>query len=323
MKTYLKIMIISMMLVMLAACVQETSQIRTVNTSNEITGDVIEEISETKEKTNEETSQESVKESAQTDSVQTETNQKEPTKTETTKTETTKTESIQTNKNTVPEKINYAEVMEEITTPAQNRTKMYKFLELYLEKVNSYEFNYKGNKYYIKGQKIKIELENAKTAKDVTFGDVKRNLFYYDTVYLDRTAKTAEAYCEGHKSQINKQCAQLDLYDLRYPVNFIDYNVVLPEDWLLTYLDTEPDYVDENKYYIEGRKTTTAIFFQTPELELSFDAITGLLLRADTKSKDRLITRQDYEKIAHNLVKDVDVIHRSKSEIPSSEVFMR
>jgi hypothetical protein len=200
---------------------------------------------------------------------------------------------------------------------------MYKFLDIFAAKVNSYEFTYKGNKYYVKGTRYKIILKNPVTVKEVSFGDIKKNLFYYDTVYVDRSTKTAIAYCEGHSSQVNTQCSQLEIYDLAYPATFQDYDITLPEDWLFTYLDKEPSTWDENKYYIQSRASITVTFAGDPELELDFDPGSGLVMRADQKQGDRLVMRHDYEKLAINLAREKDVYHRSKSEIPSEETFYK
>ncbi|VVB80845.1 Uncharacterised protein [uncultured archaeon] len=213
-------------------------------------------------------------------------------------------------------------VKEETTSPAQTRTRMYKFFDAFA-KITGYDFIYKGDHYYSKGTKYKIILGAPNTATDVKFGDTEKHLFYYDTIYLDRNAKTAIAYCEGHTSQLNKQCAELALYDLAYPVPYNDYNILLPEDWLMENLDKEPSLVDANKYYINGRATIFVKINETPEIELSFDPGTGLVLRADEKKGEQLLARYNYEELSANAVRDVDVNHRSKSEIPSSETFYR
>ncbi len=224
-----------------------------------------------------------------------------------------------------PKEKTAAEVIaeEETVSPPKPRSKIYDFLDVFRKKVESYSFTYKRDSYSVRGKKFKIILSNAPTAKGVTFGEVEKNLFYYDTIYVDRAAKTAMAYCEGHTSLVNRQCADLELYDLALPVSFSDYNLLLPEDWLYNYLDKTPSEMDPNKYYIDGRVTSFVKFEGNPQVELNFDPGTGLVLRADQKEGTALIARNDYEKLATNRVRDVDVIHRSKSEIPSEEAFYR
>lgn len=223
----------------------------------------------------------------------------------------------------VTETLKEAEAMEETVSAAKERTRMYRFLDTFAEKVTSYQFEYKGDNYYAKGTRYKVILHSPTIVKDVTFGDTKKSLFYYDTIYVDRSTKKAIAYCEGHDGQVNTQCAQRELYDLAYPVPFQEYNITLPEDWLFSYLDKEPDTWDDNKYYINSRASITVTFHGDPELELDFDPGSGLVLRADQKLGNQLVKRDDYIDLATNLVRDVDVNHRSKSEIPSSESFYK
>lgn len=222
-----------------------------------------------------------------------------------------------------PEPITEAEATEETTSPPQERTKMYKFLDAFAGKVTGYEFDYKGDIYSVKKTRYKIVLKTPAIVKEVSFGDIKKSLFYYDTIYVDRASKTAIAYCEGHSSQVNTQCSQLELYDLVYPVTFQDYDITLPEDWLFSYLDKEPKTWDENKYYIESRASITVTFAGDPEVELDFDPGSGLVIRADQKRGNQLVARYDYTDLVTNKVRDFDVEHRSKSEIPSEETFYK
>jgi hypothetical protein len=212
-------------------------------------------------------------------------------------------------------------VKEETTTPSQARTKMYKFLDTFATNVKSYQFKFKTDNYYVKGTRYKIILDSSIIVKHVQFGDIKKDLFYYDTVYVDRAAKTAIAFCEGHKSQVNTQCTKLNLYDLAYPVNYKDYDIILPEDWLFANLDKEPSEFEGNKYYVKGRSSVFVRIETNPALELSIDPGTGLTMQADTKDGPKLVSRNQYLDLVSNEVRDVDVQHRSKSEIPSSEAF--
>jgi hypothetical protein len=213
------------------------------------------------------------------------------------------------------------DVKEEITAPSQVRTRMYKFLDTFAKNVKSYQFKFKINNYYVKGTRYKIILDSPIIVKYVQFGDLKKNLFYYDTVYVDRAAKTAIAFCEGHKSQVNTQCTDLNLYDLAYPVDYKDYDIILPEDWLFANLDKEPSTLEANKYYVKGRASVFVRIETDPALELSIDPGTGLVMQADTKKGSQLISRNEYTGIVSNLVRDVDVQHRSKEEIPTNEAF--
>ncbi|MEM3154000.1 MAG: hypothetical protein QW165_00330 [Candidatus Woesearchaeota archaeon] len=215
------------------------------------------------------------------------------------------------------------DVLEETITPAQTRTKMYQFLDTFAKNVKSYSFKHKGNIYNVKGTRYKVILDSPVTLKHVYFGEMPVPLFYYDTVYVDRATKTATAFCEGHKSHVNAQCYGLKLYDLAYPVEFKNYDIILPEDWLLSNLDKEPNQVEANKYYVKGRASVFVRFETNPALELSIDPGTGLIMQADTKKGNQLLSRNEYLELVANKVRDVDVKHRSKEEIPTEEVFYR
>lgn len=215
-----------------------------------------------------------------------------------------------------------AQVQETITKPAQSRTKLYQFLDTFRERVNGYFFDYNQNRYLVRGTTYKIQLTRPVMVQNVKFGNVSKSSFTYDTVYVDRATKTAVAYCEGHDSEVNRQCERDELLDLAYPVSYSDYDITLPEDWLMTYLDSTPRHIETKKYYIKDRSATTVIIPGIPEVELNFDPSTGLVIRADLKEGNRLSQRYDYERLSTG-VREVDVIHRSKSEIPSEEVFTK
>ncbi len=215
------------------------------------------------------------------------------------------------------------DVEEDVVAPAQTRTKMYQFLDTYASRVNGYEFFIGSDKYSYKNDKFRVILANAPQISNVKFGELSKSIFYYDTIYVDRVSKTAFAYCEGHLSTVNRQCAELELYDLAYPVSYTEQNIALPHDWLFQYVEEEPDSLETNKYYVKGRASTTARFNTEPRIELHIDPLTGLPMRVDTLKGSVLVKRVDFEKLSSNTVRDVDVYHRTRSEIPSSEAFYK
>lgn len=216
-----------------------------------------------------------------------------------------------------------SDVEETVTLPAQYRTKMYQFVDTYAKRVRSYEFFLDKNHYSYKNDKFRVILSTPVQVKDVVFGDLKKSLYYYDTIYVDRVGKTVVAYCEGHEEEVNRQCAELEIYDLAYPLPYTDHNIALPHDLLFRYVDFEPDSLDANKYYIKGRASTTVKFNGNTTIELHIDPETGLPIRFDQLKGSQLIKRTDFEKLASNKIRDVDVLHRSKNEIPSSELFYK
>jgi len=224
---------------------------------------------------------------------------------------------------TTPEQIPNLNVQEDIVAPAQKRTKMYKYLDTYAQRVNGYGFNLGVSKYAYKNDRFRIILSKAVQVSGVTFGDIKKPVFYYDTIYVDRVSKTAFGYCEGHEENVNRQCDELEIYDLAYPLPYSELNIALPHDWLFTYIEREPDSMEANKYYVKGRAATTVKFNDNPTVELHVDPGTGLPIRVDTLKGSVLLNRIDFEKLASNTVRDVDVYHRTRSEIPSSDAFYK
>jgi len=215
------------------------------------------------------------------------------------------------------------ETVKEVTAGNATRTKMYDFLDTFAKNVRSYQFKYKRNAYYAKGTRYKIILDAPVIVKNVKFGEMQKQFFYYDTIYVDRAAKTAIAFCEGHESHVNSQCTELDLFDLAYPASYEEYDIILPEDWLLANLNNVPSQIEGNKYYIKGRASIFVRFETNPALELNIDPSTGLIMQADLKKGSQLVSRNEYLDLVSNEVRDVDVEHRSKEEIPSSEAFYR
>ncbi|MBI4146187.1 hypothetical protein HY489_02510 [Candidatus Woesearchaeota archaeon] len=212
-------------------------------------------------------------------------------------------------------------VQEEQTTPAEQSGIMYQLLDTFAKKVTGYQFIRNKDDYLVRGQRAKIKLDKLVLLKNIALPNgTTLGFYYYDTVYVDRTTKTATAYCEGHTDYVNRQCAQYNLYDLPLTVNYSKYNIMLPEDWLFANLNQTPARTEKDKYYVDGRRVLLVAF---SDLELYFDTTNGLPIRADQKSNNALIKREDYESLASNKVRDIDVRHRTKEEIPSSETFYR
>jgi len=218
---------------------------------------------------------------------------------------------------------NESDGSEETTAPARQITMMQKLVDAYAKKVTGYQFRYNKGMYFVKGQKFKVVLDDQVLIKNASLPpNVTGHFFYFDTVYVDRSGKSAVAYCEGHKAPVDRQCKQMNLYDLPYDVDFEEYNIVLPADWLLSYLDKRATGVDEKKYYVNSLLTTVVKFDDALNTQISFDPQTGLAVRAD-QTKEGALSRFEYRDLASNRVRDVDVQHRSKAEIPTEEMFYK
>ncbi|RMD57680.1 hypothetical protein D6825_03285 [Candidatus Woesearchaeota archaeon] len=204
----------------------------------------------------------------------------------------------------------------EKTIPA---SAMNELLTVFERKVSSYSFTHNSNKYSVKGERYRIILEAPNQKHRITINGTEYDTFIYDTIYVDRTAKTALAYCEGWSSEVNTQCAKYEIYDLPFRLNFEDNDIKLPEDWLFDYLDLPPRSVSKDKYYVNGRQTWKIDF---EGAVIFFDPKTGLAIKSEQIKNSKLETNT-YDKLSSNTVRDIDVIHRSKSEILSQETFYK
>ncbi len=214
-------------------------------------------------------------------------------------------------------------VGEEIDEPALGHSTMQDLLNIFATKVNSYQFTYNNSKYSVKGHKTKIILAKPLQIREYTWPNgTRKSFFTIDTVYIDRASQTATGYCEGHLSRVNEECDNAQIFDYAYPLPFLAHNILLPQDWLLNWLDKQPTQIEPDKYYVKGRKVTLLRFNEAIlRTELSIDSSIGLPVRIEQYDGGKLIYRQDFDYLASNRVRDVDVVHRSKSEIPSDEVF--
>jgi len=208
------------------------------------------------------------------------------------------------------------------------RTAVYQFFDKFIKNVDSYQFTYNKHKYFVRDKKYKIHLTKPITIRNANINGKTYTMFHYDVVYLDRISQKAIAYCESIHEELGRQCGKLEIYDIPYLVSYKDYNIILPEDWFYIYLNEDTDKISKGKYTLRGRSVAQAIFDQeSPTVEMSFDERTGLALRVDKKrtinEEEILVERFDYEDFAYNSVRDKDIIHRNKDEIPTSEVFYK
>lgn len=212
--------------------------------------------------------------------------------------------------------------MEKVDESDKVKTKIEELLPRFAQGVKSYSFNYRKNKYYVRGPLMKIVLGDFVYDKDVVVDGKTYKQVYLDAVYLDRGSKRAVGYCEGLIKELKSRCIDLELEDVKFPRLYADYIIKLPEDWLFEFLNRIPHLVEERKYFVESRLTTLVKFIDPDKtIELYFDEAIGLPLRVLVKQGEVVIERYDYEKLVANHVREVDVIHRSASEIPSEEVF--
>lgn len=155
------------------------------------------------------------------------------------------------------------------------------------KKVESLRYSYKGPEtkdfiydFYVKGDKIKYILQ-----PDYKVIDIDKDA--YNAVYIDRKAKTAEAYCDARNCIVKGKKADLD-YDDAY--------ILTPLDWLGTVESAEK----KGEELIEQRNTWK---ISTNSGTLWLDTFFGVPLRAESGED-----LYQFQKMAFNDVKDEDVM---------------
>ncbi len=107
---------------------------------------------------------------------------------------------------------------------AKNTPDVQAILDKADEKVTSYLFYYAPppdnlarNKYFVKGNRVKVELY------EVNFYNAED---YFDTVYLDRIKKTAIAFCENRQTSLCAKSTQAQV------LPYEEYAIKLPHEYL-------------------------------------------------------------------------------------------
>ena len=155
------------------------------------------------------------------------------------------------------------------------------------EKVASLSYKYKGPEskdfiyeFYVKGDKIKYILQPGYKTADVD-NDA------YNTVYIDKKAKTAKGYCDARNCIVKGKKADLN-YDNSY--------ILTPLDWLKNI-----DYAEKTgEELIEARNTLKVSTSDNKTIWI--DTFFGLPLRVESSGNT-----YKFQGIAINGVKDDDV----------------
>ncbi len=151
--------------------------------------------------------------------------------------------------------------------------------------LKSYSYNYKkpgsdeATKIYVKGNKLKIEPPEI-----VNVGEGK----FYNIIYLDTEAKTAEAYCLGYsRCTINLG----KIKDLDYEGTYIE----TPLDWLEKV--TQATKIDERT--VEGRKS---LYLETNIGKITIASYNGFLYKIEQDKN-----KWEFSDAAFDSVQDSDV----------------
>lgn len=153
-------------------------------------------------------------------------------------------------------------------------------------KLSSYSYNYQSPEseqtleIYIKGNKIKIippEVVNLEPGK------------FYNAIYMDTEAKTAEAYCLGY-SNCGKNLGKIA--NLKYEDTYIE----TPLDWLAKV--TEASIIDKRQ--VEGRDS---FYLETNIGKITLETYYGFLYKIEDGKKG-----WEFTDAAFNSLADSDVI---------------
>ncbi len=197
------------------------------------------------------------------------------------------------------------------------KSETYQFIEQYETKNLGYQYVYNTEWHKVKGEKIKIELGIPKKYTPVEIKGKTYPIFHVDTVYLDRNKQEAIGYCERDTT-----CFSEDIIDVALPLEYNDYKDKTSDEWMYEYAPKKPYLFEERKYYIKSRLTTRAMYkTETGEVRVYYDPQIGLVLRIETQIGDYPMQITEYIELTAGTVRDVDVIHRNKDEIPPEEVF--
>lgn len=193
----------------------------------------------------------------------------------------------------------------------------YQFIELYENKQLGYQYIYNTEWHKVKQNKIKIDLNMPKKYTPIEIQGKTYPIFFVDTIYLDRNKQEAKGYCEKDPT-----CFGEDIMDISLPLNYDEFKDKTPDEWMYEYGPKKPSLFEERKYYIKGKQTTRAIYpTETGEIRVYYDPKTGLVIRIENQIGEHPMQLTEYFDLTAGTVRDVDVIHRTKDEIPPEEAF--
>lgn len=172
------------------------------------------------------------------------------------------------------------------------------------KKTESYSFYYATSEfwnllrdqYFIKGSRIKVKLYEPNQWN-------RRS--YFDTVYLDITAKTAEAYCESTEQE---RCTDRTK---KGDISYDDYKIRTPTDWLLS--------IPPNAQVVGGEQVEdrAAIVVEYPRaggaiVRISVDKFSGtpIMVQVYQGDVENLIERYLFKEISVNSVKTSEMFHQ-------------
>jgi hypothetical protein len=154
--------------------------------------------------------------------------------------------------------------------PPEEPPSIPKFLSQFKNEVRDYTFTYKSDAWAVQGVNARMKpmrvIENMYHAP------------YIDAIYFNLERKTAVGVCEGYNDQIKRQCAQRQILGQKFTVPFVQYKIILPEDWLRDLQNLYFTEADAPK--LATTRTTVHLkhISQTRTIDIYIDPSSGLPL---------------------------------------------
>gem|GEM_PF-3975113 len=197
-------------------------------------------------------------------------------------------------------------------------------MKTYTEEVESYKYNHNSDWYFIYGNHIKIKLSESRQFVNQRIQGNDYPLFVIDTVYLDILNKTATGYCEGNDPRLGKRrCAELDIIDIPFPVNYGQFYTKKPDEWLFEVYTLDPEVKTETGDYYLGPRKVKRLEYQDgiKQVIMFYDETIGLPVKIQSFINGQPNEIVLYDLLSINTVKKKHVDHRSADEISSKEGF--
>jgi len=197
-------------------------------------------------------------------------------------------------------------------------------MKTYTEEVDGYKYTYYGDWYFVKGDRIKITLEDSKQYTSQDINGTHYAIFYVDTVYISIINKTAVGYCEGNDPSLgNRRCAELELTDVPYPLVYGDFYTKRPDEWLFEVYTLDPEVKTETGYYYLGPRKVRRLEYQDglKQVIMYYDEKIGLPVKVQTFINEQPSEIKLYDFLSVNTIKDKNMRHRTADEISSKEGF--
>jgi hypothetical protein len=171
----------------------------------------------------------------------------------------------------------------------------------------------KGNRFFIKGQKVRVELEKYIERVYVPEPEGQGVKLPIDTLYLDRARRTALGTCErqawreyfgGVVVPLGKNC--MNNPDAVVNLNFHSFNPTTPADWLVEYQMIEPFEIQKEPFFLQDNREVTRIKLKQGQKEITLFISTyhRVPIRIEVKEKGQTIEQHTYEEVSFGVSDD-------------------